>query len=437
MVVPTFMEHPMAEQNAVPTRREFIRDASAAAVGVSAVAHWSGISGAWAQASDEIRVGLVGCGGRGTGAAGNVLAAAPGVRIVALADAFQDRLDACRERLAAQHPDTATVAADHCFVGLDAYQRLLQTDVNYVILASPPGFRPQHIAASVAAGKHVFAEKPVAVDAAGVRQCLALADEVTKKGLALGAGTQYRHFDPYIQAMTRIHDGAIGRLTGARGYYNTGELWSRERQPAWTDLEFQMRNWLYFTWLSGDHLVEQAIHNVDALNWAFNAHPVRAIGTGGRQVRVAPEFGHIYDHFAIVYEYPDETFATMMCRQQNGTDKKVANEFTGTTGTAYVLPDYVIKGANPWKYEVAEPNDMYMQEHRDLIASIRAGKPYNELKSVAESSLTAIMGRMSAYTGKTITWEQALEAPESLMPETLTWGPMPMPPVPMPGVATE
>jgi predicted dehydrogenase len=198
-----------------------------------------------------------------------------------------------------------------------------------------------------------------------------------------------------------------------------------------------MRNWLYYTWLSGDHLVEQAIHNVDALNWAFNGHPVRAIGTGGRQVRTGPEFGHIYDHFAIVYEYPDETHATMMCRQQNGTDKKVANEFTGTTGTAYVLPEYHIRGANPWKYEVAEPNDMYVQEHRDLIASIRAGKPYNELKSVTESTLTAIMGRMSAYTGKTVTWEDALNAPEALMPETLTWGPMPTPPVAMPGIATE
>lgn len=428
----------MREQiTAGPTRRDFIKDASAAALGVAAAARLQGITGAYAAGSDEIRVGLVGCGGRGTGAAGNALAAAPGVRVVALADAFKDRLDACRQRLAAQHPESASVAEDHCFVGLDAYQQLLKTDVNYVILASPPGFRPQHIAAAVAAGKHVFAEKPVAVDAAGVRACFALADEVTRKGIALGAGTQYRHFDPYIQSMKRIHDGAIGRLTGARGYYNTGELWSRERQEGWSDLENQMRNWLYYTWLSGDHLVEQAIHNVDALNWAFNAHPVRAIGTGGRQVRTAPEFGHIYDHFSIVYEYPDDTFATMMCRQQNGTDKKVANEFTGTIGTAYVLPDYVIKGANPWKYDLAEPNDMYVQEHTDLIAAIRAGKPYNELRSVTESSLTAIMGRMSAYTGKTITWEQALNAPENLMPAQLAWGPMETPPVAMPGIATE
>ena len=277
----------------------------------------------------------------------------------------------------------------------------------------------------------------MAVDAAGVRSCIGLADEVTKRGIALAAGTQYRHFDPYIQSMKRIHDGAIGQLTGARAYYNTGELWKRDRQEGWSDLENQMRNWLYYTWLSGDHIVEQFIHNIDALNWAFNGHPLRATGTGGRQVRTAPEYGHIYDHFAIVYEYDNDAFATAMCRQQNGTEKKVANEFTGTKGTAYVLPDYSIKGATTWKYDVAEPNDMYVQEHTDLIASIRAGKPLNELKQVAESSLTAIMGRMTAYSGKTITWDEALNSPESLMPATLTWGPMPTPLVAMPGLATE
>ena len=426
-----------APNNAGPSRRDFIREATAVAVGTAAVARFHGLVGAHAAGSDEIRVGLVGCGGRGSGAAGNVLAAAPGVKIVALADAFADRLAACRERLATQYPDTANVAADHCFVGLDAYQQLLKTDVNYVILATPPGFRATHIAASIAAGKNTFAEKPVAVDAAGVRSCLSLAEEVSKRGLALGAGTQYRHFDPYIQSMKRIHDGAIGQLTGARAYYNTGELWKHDRQEGWSDLENQMRNWLYYTWLSGDHIVEQFIHNIDAQNWAFNGHPLRATGTGGRQVRTAPEFGHIYDHFAIVYEYENDAFVTAMCRQQNGCEKKVANEFTGTKGTAYVLPDYTIKGATTWKYDVAEPNDMYVQEHTDLIASIRGGKPLNELKHVAESSLTAIMGRMSAYSGKTITWDEALNSPESLMPTMLTWGPMPTPPVAMPGLATD
>jgi predicted dehydrogenase len=418
-----------------PTRRDFIRTATAAAVGGAVASSITGVPGAYAAETDEIRVGLIGCGGRGTGAAGNVLQAARGVRIVALADAFKDRLDKCRATLAGQHPDVATVPEDRCFVGLDAYQKLLQTDVNYVILATPPGFRPGHIKAAIAAGKNVFAEKPVAVDAAGYRECVGIADEITKKGLALVAGTQYRHFEPYIESMKRLHGGAIGKVLAARAYYNTGELWKRDRQPEWTDLEYQMRNWLYYTWLSGDHIVEQAVHNIDAINWAFQGHPVRAIATGGRQVRTAPEFGHIYDHFAVVYEYPNGVYCSFMCRQQNGTDKKVANEFTGSNGSALVLPTYEISGPTPWKYE-GEPNDMYVQEHTDLIASIRAGKPLNELKEVAGSSLTAIMGRMSAYSGKTITWEEAASSPESLMPEQLSWGPMPMPPVPMPGQST-
>jgi predicted dehydrogenase len=417
------------------TRRSFIRGAAAAtlAAGLPSADH---LTGAFAAGSDEIRVGVVGCGGRGTGAALNVLAAAPGVRVVALADAFRDRLDQCRAALVEQHPDVATVSEDRCFVGLTAFEDLLQTDVNYVILAAPPGFRPLHIAAAVRAGRHVFAEKPVAVDAAGVRACLALADEIGRRGTGLVAGTQYRHFDPYIQSMHRIHDGAIGRLTSARAYYNTGELWHRYREAEWTDLENQIRNWLYYTWLSGDHIVEQFVHNIDAMNWAFGAVPLRAVATGGRQVRTAPEFGHIYDHFAVVYEYPDGATCTAMCRQQNGCEKRIANEFTGTEGAAMVLPAYTITGRQAWKYE-GEPNDMYVQEHTDLIASIRAGTPLNELRQVAESSLTAIMGRMSAYSGRTVAWDEALAAAESLMPESLQWGPMPTPAVAQPGLGPE
>jgi len=224
-------------------------------------------------------------------------------------------------------------------------------------------------------------------------------------------------------------------VTSARAYYNTGELWHHPRQPEWTDLETQLRNWLYYTWLSGDHIVEQFVHNIDAMNWAFDAVPLRAVATGGRQVRTAPEFGHIYDHFAVVYEYPSGATCTAMCRQQNGCEKKITNELTGTQGTAVMLPNYVISGPRPWKFE-GEPNDMYVQEHRDLIASIRAGEPLNELRQVAESSLTAIMGRMSAYSGKSVTWDEALAAEESLMPGHLEWGPMPTPPVPMPGLGT-
>ncbi len=416
------------------SRRDFIRTAAGTAIAGTVVASTDRLTGAYAAGSDEIRVGLIGCGGRGTGAAGNVLKAAPGVRIVAMADAFQDRLDKSRQALLQQHPDTAKVADDHCFVGLDAYKQLLQTDVNYVILATPPGFRPIHIKAALEAGKNVFAEKPCAVDGAGVRACLAMADEPTKRGLAMVAGTQYRHFEPYIQSMQRLHDGAIGTILHARAYYNTNELWLHERQPSWSDLENQIRNWLYYTWLSGDHIVEQFIHNLDAINWAYQAHPLKAIATGGRLVRTAPEYGQIYDHFAVSYEYPNGAFCTAMCRQQNGTQKRVTNEFTGSDGSAVVLPTYSITGKTSWKYERKdEPPDMYVQEHTDMIESIRSGKPLNELKQVAESSLTAIMGRMSAYTGKDVTWEEALNDPNALMPDHLEWGPMPTPAVPIPG----
>jgi myo-inositol 2-dehydrogenase / D-chiro-inositol 1-dehydrogenase len=389
------------------------------------------LPGAFAQGSDEIRVGLIGCGGRGTGAARNVVDAAPGVRIVAMADAFKDRLDESRTMLAGKLGDKFAVTDDTCFVGLDAYQKVLQANVNYVILATPPAFRPGHIKAAVAAGKHIFAEKPVAVDGAGVRSCLESFEEMNKKGLGLVAGTIYRHHTGYLESIKRVHDGQIGDIVGLMGWYNTSGLWRKERQPEWSELENQMRNWLYYTWLSGDHLVEQAVHNVDALNWIMRGNPVKAVATGGRQVRTGPEWGHIYDHFAIDYEYPNGVHVSMFTRQQDNTDKKVANEVVGTKGRAFILPKFYITGANPWTLE-GEINDAYVTEHTHLIESLRAGKPLNELKQIAESSLAGILGREAAYQGGVVTWEQALAMP-SLMPKTLEWGPMPMPPVPMPG----
>ena len=397
------------------------------------------LPGAYAAGTDEIRVGLIGCGGRGTGAAMNCLQSSPGVKLVAMADAFQDRLDTARKILVQRGGDKVDVKDDHVFVGLDAYQKLLKTDVNYVILATPPGFRPIHIKAAVEAGKYVFGEKPTCVDSAGARSNFETHELINKKGLGMVAGTQYRHFTPYIESIKRVQDGTIGKLVSANCYYNTGLLWSRERQPSWSDLEFQMRNWLYYTWLSGDHLVEQAIHNVDTFVWAFNAHPVRAVALGGRQTRTDPIFGHIYDHFTIDYEFADGSHCMMMCRQQDACDKKVANEFVGTEGTAFVLPQYYITGKKPWKLEDSVSTDLgnaYVQEHADFIASIRAGKPLNELKQVTESSLTAVMGREAAYTGKSITWDQIVNAKQSLMPTKLEWGPMTTPPVPMPGQTT-
>jgi myo-inositol 2-dehydrogenase/D-chiro-inositol 1-dehydrogenase len=414
----------MSEQS----RRDFIKTTTAAAIGTSLS---SALVGAHAAGTDAIRVGLIGCGGRGTGAVEDALRAAPGVTLVAMGDVFADRLDESRERLKAKYPDGVDVPDDRRFVGFDAYQRVIASDVNYIILATPPGFRPAHLKAAVAAGKHIFTEKPVAVDGPGIRTCFALYDEAKAKGLGIVAGTQRRHQTGYLETMRRIHDGAIGRILAARCYWNQGLLWKKDRQPEWTDVEWQLRNWLYFTWLSGDHIVEQHVHNLDVVNWALGTHPLVAHGMGGRQVRTGPEWGHIFDHFAIDYEYPGDVRVLSMCRQIDGCEGNVSEALVGERGNCRV-DKYEITGSRPWKLE-AKDNAPYIQEHIDFIASIRAGSPLNELKAVTESTLTAIMGRMSAYTGQPVTWQQALNSIEELMPQTLAFGPMAVPPVAVPG----
>ncbi|MEW6209688.1 MAG: Gfo/Idh/MocA family oxidoreductase [Acidobacteriota bacterium] len=415
------------------SRRDFVKSGGAV-VGTTIAAHIA--RGAHAAGSDAIRIGLVGCGDRGTGAVINAIAAAPGVKLVAMGDVFKDRLEESRKRLSEKHPAEMEITAERCFVGFDAFEKVLATDANYIILATPPAFRPQHIKAAVAAGKNIFTEKPVAVDATGIRAVLAAYEESKTKSLAIAAGTQRRHQKGYIETMRRIHDGLIGEIVAARCYWNQGGLWKKDRQQGWTDLEWQMRNWLYFTWLSGDHIVEQHVHNIDVINWAMNAHPVRAVGMGGRQSRTDSAYGHIYDHFAIDYEYENGLHLMSMCRQVQGTTGNVSEALVGTKGNSQVNR-YSITGQNAWRMDDQEKKNErnpYEQEHVDLIASIRAAKPINELRNVAESTLTAIMGRMSAYTGKMVTWEQALNSKEDLVPAALAFGPMKVPPVAVPGV---
>lgn len=384
---------------------------------------------AFAGGSDRLRVGLIGCGGRGTGAARDCVSAAPGVEIVALGDLFKDRLETCRQNLA-DLGEKFKVSDERCFVGFDAYQRVIESGVDLVILATPPGFRPIHFRAAVEAGKHVFMEKPVAVCPTGVRMVLETSELAVKKSLAVVAGTQRRHHKGYIETIRRLHEGAIGRVVAAQCYWNQGGLWMHPRQPEWSDVEWQIRNWLYFTWLSGDHIVEQHIHNLDVINWVLQAHPVKAIGVGGRQVRIDPTYGHIYDHFAIEYEYPEGVKVLSMCRQIEGCANRIGEFIIGTEGVSD--PSYRIKGKTFWQYEGEIPNP-YVQEHTDLINSIREGKPLNEGKQVAESTLTAIMGRMAAYTGQEVTWEQALNSKLNLVREKLEFGPMATDPVAMPG----
>ena len=423
-----------SDKNSASSRRDFLKK-STAVVGGTVAAHLGWVPAVHPAGSDMIKVGLVGCGGRGTGAAVDVVSSAPNVKLVAMGDTFKDHLDKSRETLMKEVADKMDVPDERCFVGFDAYQKVLASDINYVILATPPGFRPQHLKAAVAAGKHIFTEKPVAVDAPGIRTCLEVYEEANAKGLAIGVGTMYRHSAAHMEFMKRLHDGQIGDLVAARCYYNTGPLWSYERQPGWGDMEWQLRNWYYFTWLCGDHIVEQHVHNLDAVNWALGAHPLRAVAVGGRQVRTEPLYGHIYDHFCVDFEYPNDCHVTSMCRQMANCANNVSEAFAGTKGFAQIIPyrTFVITGENAWRFP-GKDNKPYVQEHTDLIESIRAGKPYNELKSVTESTMTAILGRMAAYTGKDVTWEQALDSKEDLTPPKIDWDvALTVPPVAMPG----
>jgi predicted dehydrogenase len=421
-----------------PSRRSFLK-ASAATVAGAAAAHLGGLANAHAAGSDTIRVGLIGCGsprgGRGRGAAEQCVNAGPGVKLVAMGDLFRDHLEYTRNYLKERFPDRIDVADERCFVGFDAYKQVLGAGVDLVLLASPPGFRPLHLEAAIAAGKHIFAEKPVAVDGPGVRAVLKACEEAKSKNLSLVSGLCWRYDEGMRETFKRIHEGAIGDISTLQCTYNTGGLWHVPRQPGWSDMEAQVRNWLYYTWLSGDHNVEQHIHSLDKMAWAMKDEPpVRAVGTGGRQVRTSPEFGHIFDHHSVVYEYANGVKCFSMCRQQNGCANDVTDHLFGTKGTCDVMR-HVIKGEHPWRIaRNGERSDMYQNEHNELIASIRSGKPIYNGDYMTKSTLMAIMGRMATYTGQVITWEMALNSKENLAPARYEFGPLPEPVVARPGI---
>jgi predicted dehydrogenase len=413
------------------TRRDFLKTASAASMATLA-GTMAGTGGLFAAGSDAIRVGVIGAGGRGTGAAIDAVNAAPGVEIVALYDPFRDRVDSCLKTLREKVPAAVKVRPEACFTGLDGYKKLLEIkDINYIVTAAPPGFRPLHLEACVNAGKHVFMEKPVAVDPVGVRSVIASSELAAKKGLGLVAGTQRRHQQKYLETMKRIHDGAIGEIVGGQCYWNQGDLWVVKKTPEMSEMEWQCRNWLYFSWTSGDHIVEQHVHNIDVMNWALRATPVKVMAMGGRQVRTAPEYGNIFDHFAVEFEYPNGVRVASQCRQIKGCADRVEEKIVGTKGHAFGYGE--ISGPNAWKFEAEERNP-YVVEHTDLIESIRAGKPLNEGRRIAESTLCAIMGRLSAYTGRALSWDWAMNASKlDLFPKTLAFGPNPVDPVAVPG----
>jgi myo-inositol 2-dehydrogenase / D-chiro-inositol 1-dehydrogenase len=418
-----------------PTRRSFLYTAAAAATAQSLARATAAGRFAQGQGGDEIRVGLVGCGGRGSGAIAQALSTKGPVRLVAIADMFGDRLDGCLDSLGESEQLKAKleVPKERRFVGPDAYLGVIGSQCDVVVIATPPHFRPSHFEAAIAAKKHVFFEKPVAVDSPGVRRVLAAAEQSKKLGLAVCSGLQRHHQNGYLETMKRIHGGDLGRLLFARCSWNQGGLWHADRQPDWSDMEWQLRNWLYFTWLSGDHIVEQHVHNLDVVNWAMQAHPTRCRGMGGRQVRTDPKFGHIFDHHAIQYQYENGAWCFSECRQIDGCANDVSEHVYGTDGEAHMDGGrWRITGKNEWKHD-GPNNDPYQTEHDDLFAAIRAGKPFHEGQMVAESTLTAIMGRMASYSGREVTWEQALASDEKWGPESYEFGPLPVDPVPMPG----
>ena len=436
-------------------RRKFIQSTGTGIVGAAALASFPNVIARPSAPDKDIVIGVVGCGGRGTGAALDVVnaatkviypqsgyhtedaaegakAQAKNIRIIALADVFKDRLDNCRQQL-----EKVGIRIDdkHCFTGFDAFQKVLDIDeINYVILATPPHFRPQHLRAAVEAGKNVFIEKPVAVDATGVRSIIESGEIAKKKGLAIGAGTHRRRENTTMECIQRIHDGEIGKVKALYTEFLIGELWSVDRQQGWSDMEFQLRNWLYYTYLGGDMFVEQFIHNIDVMNWVVGSVPEKAVALGGRQVRTDPKFGNIFDHVSIQYEYPEGTLGVCMHRQINGCVNRVRDFVIGSAGRAYIgYPTRIVKDdGNEWRFR-GDRNNAYQTEHEDFIRSIREGNPINEAKRVAESTMTAIMGREASYSGREITWEDAMKSTQDFTLEKYMLGDMPMPPVAMPG----
>lgn len=406
------------------TRREFLAT-SAAATATLAVP-----MNVFAHSRAELKVGLIGSGGRGTGAVSDSINADASTVLWAMGDLFQDRLNSSRTHLEGQLKEKFK-AKDRQFVGWDAYQKVIDSGVDIVILTAPPCFRPQHLKAAIEAGKHVFMEKPVATDAPGVRSIIETSELAARKKLCIVAGTQRRHDVAYREAMKRLHDGDMGEVVSMNCYWNQGGLWMVQRKPGMTDMEWQLRNWLYFTWIAGDHIVEQHIHNIDVCNWAIQKTPIKAISLGGRQVRTGADYGHVFDHFATEFEYDNGVKMVSMCRQIDGTASRVSEHIVGSRG--YSDGNNFIKGKAIWEFEGDRPNP-YVLEHRNLIEAIKGGPYINEGRQVAETTLTAIMGRMAAYTGQEITWDQALKSQQSLMPEKLEFGPLPVPQVAIPGV---
>ena len=404
------------------SRRSFV--SAAAAGGAAGLMVHSSLAAA--EESRQLRLALVGCGGRGSGAINDSLTINQGVKLVAAADLYDSRCATMRKAIAEAHPDKVDLDDSRIYSGLDGYKRVLDDPtIDVVLITTSPGFRPRYVRAAVEAGKHVFAEKPACVDPAGYRICLEAHAAAVAKGTAIVGGTQYRRQANYIGAVEQIRQGVIGDVIGATSRYCSSGIWYRPRQENMSDAEYQMNNWMHFIWLSGDQITEQAVHNLDTINWAMGGNPVSAFGSGGRFTR--PADSEMWDSVSIDYEYPGNRLVSFECRQIPGAANENSNVVYGSKGTCFIgamsSGSRIIDREGKQTWEMAGSiADAYKQEHKDLIDSIRAGKPIVELRQMADSSMVAVLGRMAAYTGQRVTWDFATkESKLDLFPENLTW----------------
>jgi predicted dehydrogenase len=414
------------------TRREFLTKSTVLAAGGALAGSLNVARSAHAAGNDLIKIALVGCGGRGTGACQQALSTSGPIKLVAMADAFSDRLAQSHRQLTQSHADKVDVPDERRFIGFDAYQKALEAGIDVVLLATPPGFRPIHFEAAVRAGKHVFMEKPVATDAIGVHRVIAAAGEAKQKNLKVGVGLQRHHEAKYVETVKRIHDGAIGDILAMRIYWNGGAVplfrvfprdKLRQDAPELTEMEYQMRNWYNFVWTCGDHIVEQHVHNIDVAHWVKNALPVRANGMGGYVGTRSKDHGEIYNHHAVEFEYADGSRVFSQCRRIDDCWSDVSEHAIGTKGTATLKgPAFTIDSTDGKKWKSGgKGKNPYQVEHDDLFAAIRRNEPYNEAEFGAMSTMMAIMGRMCTYSGKVLTWDEAFNSQVSVMPKEYSW----------------
>jgi predicted dehydrogenase len=426
----------MTQQDRKPSqqpRRNFLK--SGAVAGSTLLAAGSIVGRAHASDDQTIRIGVIGCGGRGKGALANALDANPNTQIVALADLFPEQLDiAVKSFSKGKYADRFKVTPEQCYSGFDCYQKLIdETDVDVVLLTAPPHYRPDHLEAAIDAGKHVFCEKPIATDPVGVKRVRKICEVAEKKGLNIVSGLCWRYDQGVRDTVSRVRDGAIGKLVCTQADYLTGPVWSKAKKPEWSEMEYQCRNWYYYTWLSGDHVLEQFIHSLDKALWIRgDATPVRAYGQGGRQARDDQTMGMIYDHFAIVYEWADGTRTFANTRQFRVRKNGVEDYIFGTDGTARLLA-HKVEGPNSWKFSDKKTN-MYVQEHMELYEAIEGKRPViNNGGYMCDSTLMGILGREVCYSGEELTWDEVVNSPQDLRPAKYEWGDAPAVEVPVPG----